>query len=116
MPQPLRPLLVYFANTRGGAGATDVSISFPNLPVSEFRVVQWGDGSSDNVYGGVGNRIVHNYGNPQHAARPVSVYGDIDVVSFYDACGERAAARISFWGDYTVGSVILPDLTVVPHP
>jgi len=116
MPQPPRPLLVYFVNSNGGAGATDVSICFPNLPVWQWRNVEWGDGTSTKVYGGVGNRFVKNYGNPQHAPRAVSVYGDVDVVDFYDTCGERAKARISFWGDYSVGSVTLPDLTVVPHP
>ena len=111
-----RPLSVYFINKRGGASPSDVSICFPNLPVGQWRLVQWGDGTSTKVFGGIGNRFVHNYGNPRHAPYEVSVYGDIDVVDFYDPSGERAKARLSFWGDYQIGSVIFPDLSTVNHP
>lgn len=105
------PLVIYFTNNNGGAGASEVNISFPSLPVTEFIVVQWGDGTSTNVYGGIGNRMVHNYGNPQKAPRCISIFGDARIVNFYDPSGDRAIGTLSTWGTYAITSVILPDLT-----
>jgi len=110
------PLIVSFSNHNGGAAASEVTLSFPNLSKIDYRLVEWGDGTSSKVYGGMGNRVVHNYGNPRHEPYEVQVYGDVDVVDFYDPNGDRAAAKIVTWGDYNVGKVIFPDLSVKNHP
>jgi hypothetical protein len=112
----LYPLQVIFYNNSLQA-PSEVSISLPNTVVNSFVIVAWGDGTSSKVYGGVGNRIAHSYGNPsQRAGYTVSVTGDASTVSFYDASGDRATGQMVGWGSYNVSKVIMPNNTIVTTP
>ena len=107
------PLMVSFSNQDGQA-PSEVSLCLPNTPVNQFVTVAWGDGTSSVIYGGVGNRIAHSYGNPSYLPRyVVSVTGDASVVSFYDASGDRPKGYLVGWGTYNVNQITLPDLTVI---
>lgn len=112
----LFPLQVRFYNDSLQA-PSEVSISLPNTPFGSFVMVEWGDGTSSKVYGAVGNRIVHSYGNPsKQAGYIVSVTGNAPTVSFYDASGDRATGAMVGWGSYNVSKVIMPNNMSITTP
>lgn len=116
MSNPPYPLSIRLTNQDNQA-PSEVCISLPSTSVSEFVTVAWGDGTSNVVYGGVGNRIAHSYGNPSRTSNMIlTVTGDAKTISFYDASGDRPIGRLNGWGDYVIGKVIMPDNSIVLPP
>jgi hypothetical protein len=113
---PLNPLQIKFFNASMQT-PSEISVSLPKTDVASFVTVSWGDGSTSQLYGGVGNRLVHSYGNPtQKGGYTVCVTGDAQIVSFYDASGDRPKGVFIGWGDYAIMTLIMPDNSVMTNP